>query len=205
MRKNLVIAAIGVVMMAAVLGGCGKKKDEADPTLTPTVTPTLTPTPVVTQEPEKTPSEVLSDILTKVKDVYGENYRPRMAYDENVYKEVMEIDSSLYDAAIGEGPMMSVHVEAFAGFHATEGNAEALKEAVMAYQDKLKNDTLQYPMNIPIIQASVVEAVGDYVFFYMLGGLDTTDLTDLTQEERIQAWTEANKSASNVIHEVLGE
>ena len=83
--------------------------------------------------------------------------------------------------------------------------AEALKEAVMAYQDKLKNDTLQYPMNIPIIQASVVEAVGDYVFFYMLGGLDTTDLTDLTQEERIQAWTEANKSASNVIHEVLGE
>lgn len=201
-KKNLVIAGIGVMMIATALGGCGKKKEEADPTLTPTPTITVTPEPTPTPEPEKDPSEVLSDILAKVKEAYGENYRPRMAYDEHVYNEVMKIDSSLYDAAIGEGPMMSVHVEAFAGLHATEGNAEALKEAVLAYQDTLKNDTLQYPMNVPIIQASVVEAVGDYVFFYMLGGLDTTDLSE---EDAIQAWTEANKTASNAIHEVLGE
>lgn len=193
-KKNLVVAGVGVVMIAAVLGGCGKKKDEADPS--------LTPTPVVTQEPEKAPSEVLSDILAKVKEAYGENYRPQMPYDETFYNEVMKVDSSLYDAVIGEGPMMSAHVEAFAGFHATEGNVDALKEAVTAYQDTLKNDTMQYPMNVPIIQASVVETVGDYVFFYMLGGLDTSELED---EDAIKAWTEANKTASGAIHEVLGE
>lgn len=193
-KKNLVVAGVGVVMIAAVLGGCGKKKDEADPS--------LTPTPVVTQEPEKAPSEVLSDILAKVKEAYGENYRPQMPYDETFYNEVMKVDSSLYDAVIGEGPMMSAHVEAFAGFHATEGNVDALKDAVTAYQDTLKNDTMQYPMNVPIIQASVVETVGDYVFFYMLGGLDTSELED---EDAIQAWTEANKTASGAIHEVLGE
>lgn len=193
-KKNLVVAGVGVVMIAAVLGGCGKKKDAEDPS--------LTPTPVVTQEPEKAPSEVLSDILAKVKEAYGEKYMPQMAYDETFYKEVMKVDSSLYDAVTGEGPMMSAHVEEFVGFHATEGNADALKEAVTAYQDTLKNDTFQYPMNIPIIQASVVEVVGDYVFFYMLGGLDTMDMED---EEAIQAWTEANKTASGVIHEVLGE
>ncbi len=195
-KKNLVVAGVGVVMIAAVLGGCGKKKEEADPSLTPT------PTPVVTQEPEQEPSEVLSDILAKVKEAYGENYRPQMAYDETFYNEVMKVDSSLYDAVIGEGPLMSAHVEAFVGLHATEGNVDALKEAVTAYQDTLKNDTFQYPMNVPIIQASVVEAVGDYVFFYMLGGLDTMDMED---EDAIKAWAEANKTASGVIHEVIGE
>lgn len=193
-KKNLVVAGIGVVMIAAVLGGCGKKKEEADPS--------LTPTPVVTQEPEKAPSEVLSDILAKVKEAYGENYMPQMAYDDTFYNEVMKVDSSLYDAAIGEGPMMSAHVEAFVGLHATEGNVDAVKDAVTAYQDTLKNDTFQYPMNVPVIQASVVETVGDYVFFYMLGGLDTMDMED---EEAIKAWTEANKKASAAIHEVLGE
>lgn len=191
-KKSLLVLGVGAVMVAAVLGGCGKKDKEPDPT----------PTPVVTQEPEKDPSEALSDILAKVKEAYGEKYTPKMPYDENVYNEVMKIDSSLYDAAIGEGPMMSAHVEAFAGFHATEGNVDALKEAVTAYQDTLKNDTFQYPMNVPIIQASVVETVGNYVFFYMLGGLDTSEMED---EDAVKAWTEANKTASAAIHEVLGK
>lgn len=195
-KKSLVILGVSAVMVAAVFGGCGKKDKEPDPTPTPTVEATPTP------EPGKSPSEVLADILGQVKEAYGESYMPQMAYDEYMYGEVMGIDASLYDAVIGEGPMMSAHVEAIIGFHATEGNTEALKTAVTAYQDTLKNDTLQYPMNVPVIQASVVETAGDYVFFYMLGGVDTAEFD--SDEDAIQACTEANKIASDIIHNVIG-
>lgn len=198
-KKSLFALGAGVLLAAAVLGGCGKKEGNADPTATPT--PAMGAD--VTPEPEKTPAEVIDEIYQKVKEAYGDKYTPNSPYDETLFSEVMGIDPSLYDAAFGEGPMISVNVEKFTAFHATEGNTEALEEALLAYQEKLKDDTFQYPMNVPKIQASVVETVGDYVFFYMLGGVDTASYD--TEQEALEPCIEANKIATEVIHEVLGQ
>ncbi|MCH5273245.1 MAG: DUF4358 domain-containing protein [Lachnospiraceae bacterium] len=200
-RKSLLVLGVSVLLAAAVLGGCGKKDGDTDPTGTPEATPTMEATP--TPEPEKDPAEVLAEIHQKIKEAYGDKYLPNMPYEDMMFSEMMGIDSSLYDVAIGEGPMISTNVERFTAFHATEGNAEALKTAVLAYQDRLKNDTFQYPMNVPKIQASVVETVGDYVFFYMLGAVETTSYN--SQEEAIAPCIEANKIATDIIHEVLGK
>ena len=51
-----------------------------------------------------------------------------------------------------------------------QGKEDEVFQALTAYRDNLVNNSMQYPMNIGKIQASVVENVDGYVCFLLLGG-----------------------------------
>ena len=195
MRHKKLLALSLVVALS--FSACGKKEENKDTTTpAPTETVTQEATPDVTEEvtpdaSEEVPSdetldpagEIVSDatldaVHNAAKEQLGENYIPSMPYDATTLTELFGVDPSWYDAAIAEGPMMSVHVDKFIGIHATEGNVENVANALNAYRDTLVADTMQYPMNVTKIQGSVVETVGDYVFFVMLGSLDATAYED---------------------------
>ena len=61
-------------------------------------------------------------------------------------------------------------------FFKTDGKADAVVSALNAYRDDLVNNSMQYPMNIPKVNASKVYQKGDYVFFIMLGAFAPDDL-----------------------------
>ena len=44
-------------------------------------------------------------------------------------------------------------------------NKNNKEKALTSYRDYLINDSLQYPMNVPKVNASSVLREGDYVFF----------------------------------------
>ena len=98
---------------------------------------------------------------------------------------------------------MSVHVDKFIAIHATEGNLENVQNAINSYRDMLVNDTMQYPMNLVKIQGSVVETVGDYVFFVMLGVIDEMAYTE--EKDMIDAYTAINNSVIDAAKEVIGQ
>lgn len=144
----------------------------------------------------------LDEIHTAVKDAYGENYIPSVEIDATVLADSYGITEDMYDHVIAEGPMMSVHVDTFIAIHPTEGNKQAVVDALNAYRDTQINDTLQYPMNLMKIQASEVKEIGDYVFFLMLG---TTDEMYDTEEEEIKAYQELNQIAVDAIEAVVNK
>ena len=84
-------------------------------------------------------------------------------------KELFGINSDLYDSFIAEGPMISVHVDTFVAVKAKEGKGEEVAQHLNDYRDSQLNGAMQYPMNLPKIEASQVVRHGDYVFFVMLG------------------------------------
>ena len=86
------------------------------------------------------------------------------------------LNSEDYTEAIGQVAMMSTQVDTFVAVHAKEGKAESIVSALNAYRDDLVNNSLQYPMNIPKVNASKVYQKGDYVFFIMLGAFAPDDL-----------------------------
>ena len=112
---------------------------------------------------------VLDEIHAAVKEAYGENYIPSAAFDEQGMKELFGINSDLYDSFIAEGPMISVHVDTFVAVKAKEGKGEEVAQHLNDYRDSQLNGAMQYPMNLPEIEASQVVRHGDYVFFVMLG------------------------------------
>ncbi len=189
MRHKKLLALSLVVALA--FSACGKKEqNENTATPAPTETVTETPSEEVTPEVEVPSDETvdpagelvsnatLDAIHNAAKEQLGENYIPSMPYDALTLSELFGVDPQWYDAAIAEGPMMSVHVDKFIAIHATEGNVENVANALNAYRDSQVADTMQYPVNVSKIQGSVVETVGDYVFFVMLGSLDPTTYED---------------------------
>lgn len=169
-KKSALLLVAAAVMMTAA--GCGNGNSGTNQNQSTTAA----------QTEKKEPA--LSDIHQAVKDVYGENYIPSMQQDAQYISDVYGVTAEMYEEAIAEGPMISVHVDTFLAFKAAEGQADAIEEKLTAYREYLVTDSMQYPMNLPKVQASQVVREGDYVFFVMLGYVsdDTLD-ADASLEE----------------------
>lgn len=204
MRKRIITTALCVTAIS-LLAACGGKDDTPTPTPTPTVTqqPSATPEPTAVPTPEVNVEEQIQAIHEAVKEAYGENYRPNMQVqeEEGYMSEMYGLNAEWYDAAIAEISMISTHVDTLIVVHAKEGNLENVQTALTTYQDNLKSDTFQYPMNLPKIQGSRVETIGDYVCFIMLGYVDDTAYD--TDEALIAAFSDMNQLAVDAITKIV--
>ena len=144
----------------------------------------------------------LNEIHTAVKEAYGENYLANMPLDSEILESVYGVSSDLYDAVVADGASMSVHVDTFIAIHPTQGNEQAVYDALNAYRDTQVNDAMQYPSNVPKLQASVVTQKGGYVFYIALG---TTDEFYEDEAEAIAVYEELNKIALDAIDSVLNK
>ena len=180
MRKTkfLCLAAIAMLTLTA----CASKEDVPEnntPKPTITAEPINTPTQevVTTAEPTERPvdnktvqehQELAEKIYLAVKGSCTYNAELMAQDDETYMSDVLGLDSSWYDVAIVEIPMMSTNVDMFALIHPTEGNFENVESAIKNYQDFLINDSFQYPMNVGKVKNCRAVAIGDYMFFILL-------------------------------------
>lgn len=171
--KLFCLAAIAVLTMTA----CGSKPEEVPENTSMTPTSTTEPTNTPTAEPTRRPADnktveehkkLAEKIYEAVK--YSGTYKAElMVQDDATYmNDVLGLDSSWYDVAIVEIPMMSTDVDMFALIHPTEGNFEKVEAAIKNYQDFLINDSFQYPMNVEKVKKCKAVAMGDYMFFILL-------------------------------------
>lgn len=144
----------------------------------------------------------LEEIHNKIKENLGDNYVATMSYDSQMVEEMFGVSADWYDAAIAQGPMMSAHNDKFLAFHATEGNLENIEKALQTFSEQIKTD-FTYPMHVTKSQGCVVETVGDYVFFVMLGFID--DMAYDEESEMIAAYTDINNSLIDIAKEVIGQ
>lgn len=130
----------------------------------------------------------------------GEEYWADMELAPEYLEEWYHIPSDLYEEFYGQTPMISANVDALIVIKAKEEQVEKVEEALTAYREQLVEDTMQYPMNIPKIQASMVETYGNYVCFVQLGG----SMKNQEEEEAaMEACIEANEQALSVIQTEL--
>lgn len=184
MRKTYIYAA----MAAMVIGGttaCGGQNPGAQTSVSTTV-------------PETETEVDLTEVHQAVKEACGENYIPSMAYDEEMLANTFGLEADLYDSYIAEGPMITVQVEQFVAVKAKEGKGDQVAEKLNAYRDNLLNNSMQYPMNLPKIEASQVVQEGDYVFFVMLGS-PTMEAEEQGEEAALESAKEANQAVVDTI------
>lgn len=180
-KKAAFFCLCGALLMGAV--SCGKNQEKG------------------AGQEQKIKDVPVAEIESAVAAAYGENYIPSMEYSGEELESVFGIDPELCQEYLAKGPMISVHVDTFVAVKAKEGKAGQVQEALEAYRERLLEETLQYPMNIPKIQASQVKAYGDYVFYLMLGAADDPEID--TEEKQLQAFEEQNSIAVKAIEEKL--
>lgn len=159
---------------------------------------TATSAPVSAADADK----ALKNAKKAVADALGDNYWPDSEIPEEMLNDTYGINADLYDAYLGESPMISVNVDTLLIIHAKDGKVEDVENALNAYRDHLVNDTMQYPMNLGKIQASRIERVGDYVCFVQLGA-DTSAAEEQGDEAVITYCQEQNELALEAIRQTL--
>lgn len=192
MKLRRVRAVLFVIsaMAAFSLTACGRNDSVQEQTTTAAQT--------AVQETTTKKEVALSDIHEAVKAVYGENYLPSVLLDAQYITDVFGITEDMYETVIAEVSMISAQVDTFAAFKAKEGQADAIEEKLTEYKDYLLNESLQYPMNIPKIEAAQVVREGDCVFYVQLGQAEN-DMAE--EDELLKEFQESNQLAVDAIRE----
>ncbi len=175
--KSIMALALVSIISLSVMVGCTKNESE-----------------------NKVASGQLPKVHEAVKKAFGENYIPSMPYDDAQLQEIFGVKKDLVKEFIAEGPMMSVHVDTFIGIEAQEGKEEQVEAALNAYKQKLIDNSVQYPMNLPKIKGSAVQRIDNYVFFMILGEIPMDAETEEAQLEAAKAET---KKATDAVESIL--
>lgn len=158
MKKRLFSILLVMIMGVVLLTGCQKNEENA-------------------AVPD------LETVYQAVKDAYGENYLPSVAYTSEDLENLFGISADMVAEFKAEGPMMSAHVDQFVAVKSAKGKADEVEQALTDYRQRLLDDTFQYPMNLPKINASTVLRKDDMVFFVMLGAFSESEDEEAALEE----------------------
>lgn len=206
MKKKLACMLL-MGTLALSMAACGNGQDENTGAATETGvestegTVESTGTSVESTEAENAGTP-LQNAKKAVTDALGDDYWPDSEIPEEMLNETYGVSADLYDAYLGECPMISVNVDTLLIIHAKDGKVEDVENALNAYRNSLVNDTMQYPMNLGKIQASRVERIGDYVCFVQLGA-DTSSVEEQGDEAVITYCQEQNELALEAIRQTL--
>lgn len=217
MKKSVVYLLTGMMMFG--LAACGKNADEGQGN-SGTNSSSIQSSSGSQENPFDVPSgsgsedmlpgtddgwsEEMTGLRAAVTEALGENYWPDMMLDSEMLAAKFGVTKEMYDDFLAEIPMISTNVDTLVVVKAKPDQVDAVETALNAYRDVQINDSLQYPMNIGKVQASMVEKIGDYVLFVQLGA-DTMDASDKGEEAVIAQCQEANKLVIEAIKNKLGQ
>lgn len=155
----------------------------------------------VVAEAAKKKQPSVKKIRKAIADKYGEDYMPNISLTASEIEERFGIKTSWYLDISAEIPMISTQVNTLVIVKAKNKNTRKnIKKQLSAYRQKQIDDTMQYPMNIPKVQASRVYVKDNYVFFIMLGFIDSSLEETGTEEQLIKAYKAENKKAVDAIN-----
>ena len=176
---------------------------QAPPSKRPASSPPAESKPAAQPPPPSSNAGRLNDVTDAVKKAYGENYLPSMDLTADDLSSRFGLNSDDYAAAYGQVAMISTQVDTFVAVEAKDGKADAVAAALNSYRDDLVNNSMQYPMNVPKVNASRVYQKGNYVFFLMLGAAAPNDVMD-DEAASLTFYQQQNDIAVKAIDGVLG-
>lgn len=213
-KKTYVLAAVLAALSLSACAPASESGEQATADMEESAQQDTTEAPETeedTQDSEEAGSsqaeasdEKLNEIYAAVKEAYGERYIPSMELDSEMLENIYGISRDWYEACIAEGPMISAHVETFMGFKAVSGQEEDIAAALYDYRDQQLTDGMQYPMNLPKLEASQVLEKDGYVFFVMLGSADT-EAEEQGEEAALESAKANNQIGVDVIEGFFAE
>jgi len=129
----------------------------------------------------------VEEIAQAIKDEYQDDYAPSVDYDEEYMKERLGIEAAWMEQFFGQGPMFTMSSDELIIIKATAGNVDKVIAAMQEYQRFLKEESFQYPMNMPRVANAQLVTNGNYVALILVGAFFEypTDGSDYDEQEEI--------------------
>lgn len=176
--KKISIIILTMALTLAFITGCSKEDTKGPSNDIPS-------SPETENDDSTNNTEItVDDILNAIKAAYGENYLPNMEIDPESLEMEFGLTSDMYEAVKAELPMISTHADRVVIIKAAEGRVDDVEDALITAKENKVNDTFQYPMNLPKINATKIVRNGDFVCFLMVGAINEN--MDATEEEAKQ-------------------
>lgn len=205
--KKLAFILLTITLSFAFITGCSK-----DDTKTPSSNNNETDTPIdqetetdddnsiPVQEDSDNTDVSVDDILNAIKTAYGDDYLPNIEIAPDILEAEFGLTPDMYETVKAEQPMIGTHADRVVIVKATEGRASDVEAALNVAREKKINDTLQYPMNLPKINAAKVVRNGNYVCFLLVG---STNNMDSSEEEAKQFAEKEVEKAVNAFNDLF--
>lgn len=216
MKKWMLYLCVGVLSMG--MAACGNKKNnDADTSTdssqqetssiqdsTESDTATGGENDNVPGDMESGWSEEMNALREAVVTELGEDYWPDMQIPAEMLEMNYGLTSDMYVDYMGESPMISANVDTLLIVKPAEGQADAVEEALQNYRTNQIENSMQYPMNVPKVQGSIVERVDDYVCFVLLGA-DVQAAMEQGDEAAVAYSQKQNQRAIDAIKAALNQ
>jgi hypothetical protein len=184
MKKQITAAALALTLAAGSI----------------TAAPGLGSTAVTAEAAAKKKVPSVKKLRNAIVAAYGDNYAASMSLTTDELNERFGLSSKWYTAAAADIPMMSAHVDTLVIVKSKNSKTKKkIKAKLKEYRQAQIDDAMQYPTNLLKVQASRIYTKGDYVFFFMLGFIDSTLEETGTEEEQIAAFKEQNQIAVDAV------
>ena len=183
MKKTMMMF---LLMAACLLAGCGRKKESQEGT-------------AEGFRNDVAPQAVVEAVAAEL----GEDYWADAEIPPEYLSDIYGVSEDMYEEAYAQMPMISANIDTLIVVKAAEESVEDVQNALNTYKEAMAQDTFQYPVNIPKIQASEVAVYGNYVCFVQLGADMNGEVDD--EEAMITACQDMNARALDVIKRELTE
>lgn len=183
MKKNGLMVLLAAVCL---LAGCGKK----DASLKDTESG---------YREDVSAQSLVEAVASELSDEYWADAELSPEFLDDWYG----ISEEMYEDFYGQTPMISANVDSLIVVKASGEHLEDVQNALDTYREAMVQDTFQYPVNIPKLQASRIATYGRYVCFVQLGG--SMEGIEDDYEAAIEACRKMNERALSVIEGKLTE
>lgn len=117
----------------------------------------------------------LRDAIAKA---YGDNYLPDQAMDAEMIESEFGFTKDMYDEIVAEAPIISFHPDRLVAVKAKKGKESEVKRALEDALTVMKEQQIQYPVNVAKVNAGKVLEKDGYYCFMILGQTDDTSGND---------------------------
>lgn len=117
----------------------------------------------------------LRDAVAKA---YGENYLPDQAMDAEMIESEFGLTKDMYDEVVAEAPLIGFHPDRLVIVKSKKGKEANVKRALEDALLVMKEQQMQYPVNIAKVNAGKVLEKDGYYCFMILGQTDDTSEND---------------------------
>ena len=117
----------------------------------------------------------LRDAVAKA---YGENYLPDQAMDAEMIESEFGLTKDMYDEVVAEAPLIGFHPDRLVIVKPKKGKEANVKRALEDALLVMKEQQMQYPVNVAQVNAGKVLEKDGYYCFMILGQTDDTSEND---------------------------
>lgn len=117
----------------------------------------------------------LRDAVAKA---YGENYLPDQAMDAEMIESEFGLTKDMYDEVVAEAPLIGFHPDRLVIVKPKKGKETNVKRALEDALLVMKEQQMQYPVNVAKVNAGKVLEKDGYYCFMILGETDDTSEND---------------------------